>query len=88
MELWQLGCKVRCRVSGISAFYLKLCVLPTPKQTAVIKTRSADCGERTRKMRSPKMRTHKMQTHKMRSLNMRTRKMRTPKKMIGKKSQR
>ena len=33
MELWQLGCKVRCRVSGISAFYLKLCVLPTPKQT-------------------------------------------------------
>ena len=22
MELWQVGCKVRCRVSGISAFYL------------------------------------------------------------------
>ena len=22
MELWQLDCKVRCRVSGISAFYL------------------------------------------------------------------
>ena len=28
MELWQLDCKVRCRVSGISAFYLKLSVLP------------------------------------------------------------
>ena len=28
MELWQLDCKACCRVSGISAFYLKLSVLP------------------------------------------------------------